>query len=242
MSSQQTLLECRTLIENLGDLQGLIGTGLRHETTDVNILINLSEQSLRSMLAANNYSFMLESTAPANLPLTATVAADDFTQIPWPSDAEGDADEIHAIHVTGLQKGWTQIFPVEWGQRRYFTGRNGGEMVWALKNLPRTQAGAKVAGTIQIFPLPKSGQYTIDYIPAWSFLTSDAAVLVGMPDWHRWRAFDVIVQLLGLRDNDAQGTAQWANNERQRVEERIKAAAPKVRRGSHRMVRAPRGQ
>ena len=239
-----TLAQCRQQVSFLGDLEGLVGTGLRHETADVNILISESERSLRSMLASNNYSHMLESTAPAPLPTTATVAGDTYTEINWPSDAEGDADAVHGFHVLGINGGsrWVQIFPIDWGQRRYFA--RGDEYVWALKNLPRNQAGAKVVGKIQIFPLPRGGTYVLDYIPCFPDQTDDADVFVGLPDWHRWRHFDVIVSLLGIRDNDAQGTAAWAASEREKVELRIKAAAPKVKRGgaSSYPIRLPRGR
>lgn len=244
MSNSYTLLESRTEIENLGDLQGLIGTGLRHETTDVNRMINVSEQSLRSMLASNGFGHFLESLAPANLLTTPTVAGEEYVQVDWPSDAEGDADAVHAIHVKGggYSNTWVQIEAIDWAQRRFYS--TGNQLVWALKNLPRTQAGVKVAGKIQIMPVPKGGQVVIDYIPCWKFLTSDADVFVGLPDWHRWRHYDVLVSLLGLRDNDAQGTAQWAANERGMCEARIKEAAPKVRRSpsAGKPIRAPRGR
>lgn len=240
-----TLAECRADVEFWGDLQGLIGTSsgaaqFRHEIADVNRAINVSHQSLLQMLATAGFSFMLESTAPANLPTSPTIAGEEYAQIAWPSDAEGDADAVHAIHVTGFGNGWVQIDPIDWAQRRMFS--KGPNLVWALKNLPRTQAGVKVAGTLQLLPVPRSGQYSIDYIPCWKFLTNDLDVFVGLPDWHRWRTFDVLVSLLGIRDNNAQGNTEWAKSERDVCEARIRSAAPKVRRSpGGRIVRAPRG-
>jgi hypothetical protein len=233
VSHSVTVAQAQADVEFLGDFGGLVATDGRHTPTEIRRQLNLSEQSLRSLITSLGYPFFIESQAPANLPVTAAVAGEEYAEINWPSGA----DEVHAIHVNAPGTGgrFLPIESIDWGSRRVHA--RCGPPVWCLRKLPHATGAAMTDGKIQILPIPTGGQYVIDYIPAYTFVSGDSDVFVGLPDWHRWRVLDAIVGVLGIRDGDSEGRAQWAAQEREKVEQRIRAGAPKPRSGPRALPR-----
>jgi hypothetical protein len=243
VTTTATLLQMRSDVELLGDLHGLVGVGQRHEPAEITRLLNVSRQSLVSIVTACGSPFFLESTAPASLPTTPAVAGEEYVEVAWPTGA----DEVHAVHVrgAGLSSGWLQIESVDWSSRRSAAHRRC-ELAWALRRLPTANPAdldAELAGVIQIMPIPTGGQYVVDYIPARPFAVADGDLFVGLPDWLRWIVLDTVVQILGVRDGDDSGQTPFALAERDKVEQRIRAAYAKPRSGARALPRrAPRGR
>jgi hypothetical protein len=244
VTTSATLARLRADVEHLGDFEGLVGVGQRHEPDEIDRLLNVSYQSLRSIITSCGSPFFLESTTPANLPTTATIAGEEYVEVPWPTNA----DEVHSVHVkgAGFGAGWMPIESVDWSSRRVMAHRRNSELGWALRRLPSADPedlDAELPGVIQIMPVPRGGQYIIDYIPAHTFATQDADLFVGMPDWLRWVVLDTVCQLLGPRDGDDSGQYGPTAAEREKVEQRIRAAASKPRSGPRAVPRrAPRGR
>lgn len=244
MTTSATLTQLQSDVEFLGDFEGLIGTGERIEPDEVTRLLNVSYQSLRSIITSCGAPFFLESTTPANLPTTPAISGEEYVEVAWPTNA----DEIHAVHVKGAGFGsdWLQLESVDWSTRRVMAHRRGCDFGWALRRVPKANPAdldAELAGVIQIMPVPNGGQYVIDYIPAHTFAAAPADLFVGMPDWLRWVTLDTIVQLLGVRDGDDSGQAPFAIGERDKVEQRIRAGYAKPRSGARSGPRrAPRGR
>lgn len=244
MTTTATLAEMTADVTFLGDFEGLVGAGQRIEPAEITRLINVSYQSLRSIITSCGSPFFIQSTAPASLPVAAPVAGEEYVEVDWPPGA----DEVHAVHVkgAGLGSGWIQIESVDWSTRRVAAHRCGGGLTWALRSLPRADPNdldTEEPGVIQIMPVPRGGQFVIDYIPAHVFAEEEDDLFVGMPDWLRWVALDAVAQLLGVRDGDDSGQAQFVIGEREKIEQRIRAGYAKPRSGTRSGPRrAPRGR
>jgi hypothetical protein len=244
VTTSATLAQMQSDVEFLGDFEGLIGVGLRHEPDEVTRVLNVSRQSLVSLITSCGSPFFIESTAPASLPVTPTIAGEEYVEVPWPTGA----DEVHAVHVKGGHMGssWLQIESIDWSARRAVAHRRGCDLSWALRRLPTANPSdldAELAGVIQIMPVPTGGQYVIDYIPALPFAVAPADLFVGLPDWLRWIALDATATLLGPRDGDDSGQYGPVTGEREKVEQRIRAAYAKPRSGARALPRrAPRGR
>lgn len=233
MTTSATLAELTSDVTLLGDFDGLVGAGQRIESAEITRLINLSFQSLRSLITSCGSPFFIQSTSPASLPVAAPVAGEEYVEVAWPDGA----DEVHAVHVkgAGISAGWAQIESVDWSSRRVAAHRRGCDLSWALRSLPRadpTDLDAEEPGVIQIMPVPRGGQYVIDFIPAHVFAAAPGDVFVGLPDWLRWVTLDAVVQLLGVRDGDDSGQTQFAMAEREKIEQRIRAGYSKPRSGA----------
>jgi hypothetical protein len=227
----QTMAQMIASVELLGDLEGLIEVNGRHEPADVKKLLCVSERSLRTMTSSWGYSDFVESTASASLPVSATVAGWRFATVDWPEDSTSvSADKIVAFHVdTG--GGWRQIDEVSWQQRRIYEGGCEG-LVWCRQRRPGTSLAdntQQLDGKIILMPLPTGGSYSIDFLPSFPELDADGDIIVSPAEWHRWRVLDTVVTLLGVRDGDDGGRAQWAAGERKLSEDRIKADAPRAK-------------
>lgn len=239
-----TLAEAQSDFELLGDLQGLVAVGGRHTPLEVRRQLCASERSLRSLLASKGYGFRVESTAPANLPVAASPTTETYVTVPWPTAAPGAvlADEIVTVHAF-IGGSWCELDQVDWMQRRAYAQVRGA-LFWCIKALPdtdRTGTTALTAGQIAIMPVPTGGQYSIDFLPEFPELAADADKFTGMPDWHRWRVLDALVQFLDLRDGDDQGRAPAIVRELARVQARMLARAPGRSGPKAQPVRRPRG-
>jgi hypothetical protein len=223
----QTLAQAQGQFELLGDLQGLVGVGARHEPSEVRGALCASERSLRSMLANLGYGDWTESTSVAALPTTSSDGL-PFAIVPWPANA----DEIVGFNVRTGSTDWAPIDLVPWQHRHRYA--SGCELFWAVKSFPKpdpTDLDAVLTGELAVLPVPSGGSYSLDFVRTMPELTQDGDFFVGPQDWHRWRNLDAVVQFLGVRDGDDSGRAQWADKERSKVELRLRANAPKMRRG-----------
>jgi hypothetical protein len=234
----QTLAEAQADFELLGDLQGLVGVGSRHEPAEVRRALCASERSLRTMLANLGYGDWTESTDPVALPTTSSNSL-PFVLVDWPADA---ASVVMVNVLTGSD--WKPLDLVGW-QHRHRYARDRCSLYWAVKSFPKPNPaalGSVLPGEIAILPVPSGGSYSLDYVRTMLELTEDGDAFVGPQDWHRWRTLDALVQFLGIRDGDDSGRAQWADKERSKVELRLRANAPKTRSGPRATpIRRPRG-
>lgn len=215
----KTLSQWKTRVSILADIVGQIGAGstFRHQTTYVDEIADETYRRLRSKATKKGFREYLTRQASAALPTTAAVTGEEYATIAYPSGA------THIKGIDVLQSGeWRRIKHLDgWGERRdhQSTRRESftTECPYAWDVLSHGSVATTVftAGTIALFPVPLvADSYTIWYLPEWTSIAGNDTYLFLYREqsWYDYHVAQGILELCGIRDNDATNRAQWAKS------------------------------
>jgi hypothetical protein len=207
----KTLAQWKTRVSILADIVGQIGSGstFRHQTTYVDEIADETYKRLRSLIARRGFREYHVRQATAALPTTAAVTGEDYATVAYPTGA------THIRGLDVLQGGvWRRLKHLDgWAERRdhqsSFTAEFGDQLrpyAWDVLSHGSVATTVLTAGTIAIFPIPTSGDYTLWYLPEWTNIAGNDTYLFLYREqcWYDYHVFEGIKEVCGLRDNDAQ--------------------------------------
>ena len=213
-------------IRYLGDCEGLTA---RHPDADILRRVNASIRSLRAFVTTRGLPYFLTSTTAATLAGT-QVTGETYSEIPFPATAV----QIHGVDVaSGTATGdWRPLAPISWAQRRnaggIYPALYGSPCEFAVRAIPQGDGTTGTTpGTIVLFPAASSGQYKVWFLSDWVDLVNPTDVFLGLPDWHDWVVWDVVLAL-AARDDDQHETAGLAMAKKAELERRIVETAQRV--------------
>jgi hypothetical protein len=210
-------------VTQLGALNGRVGTGQRHSTTDVQRTVSDSYRALSDLLESRGYRVSDDTGA---LPLPAPDATFPWIEVPWPVGA-GKITGLDVNTSGGNPEGWVSLTRIGW-ERRFAPHHCEQLAFYTSDDPPTVSAAATAAGTVLLLPARDAvaGLYLLHYRPSLGLLT-DGTHLFRYPvaaalDWH---VADSLWRLVGLRDADAKGRAGPAERMRDRAEAEIPRVA-----------------
>lgn len=188
MARDKTLLELRTAIRGLGDLEN------DGNVTDtwLNTAINSSLAEMYDLLV-NSGLFYFRSTATPSYSSSTGLAA-----LP--------ADFLSCVAVWYEKDANTRV-PL-----RAVSVRD----AWKYKKTSTNRAyGYEIVGSnIQFYPPPPAGQtYTLVYIPACTTLSADGDTIDGVSGWEELIVVDVCIKALGIRQESDVSVLMARKNE-----------------------------
>lgn len=207
----RTLAQYKTRVSVLADLVGQIGTdgggiAYRHQTSYVDGVADETYMRLMGEVTRRGFrEFRLRSTRAA-LPTTA-VSADSnekYATVAYPTGA------IAILGLDVLQSGrWRRVKRLDgWAERRDHQDNYPAETekprAWDVLNHGSVATTVFTAGTIAIFPVPTSGDYTLWYLPDWTRIAGNDTYLFLYREqcWYDYHVLEGIKELCGLRDGD----------------------------------------
>jgi len=229
-----TLLELRTRVIYLADIDGQVGVGasFRHQQSFVDATINDYHRQMQSAITALGFRWYVLSGGIQTLP-AAPDASENFSSTTLPADC-------YALqHVAAFTGGeWRLLERIDYEQLRNFNPTR----LASSSYFPQAYCLMSFGPTSKIAFLPfGTGQYELLYLPQWTEVTLDAGTFHFADALHReWVLLKVAYALSGIRDGDSRGRLAAIAGALQDVDARIRAAVPKlISTGARTMTRAP---
>lgn len=212
----KTLAQWKQRTSVLADILGQVGAGstFRHSTDIVDEIADETYKRLRGLTARKGFREYLVQTAKDALPTTAVSTDEQFATIAYPTGA---------THIRGLDvlqnSRWRRLKKLDgWAERRDHQDVNEAWMherpyAWDVLSHGSVSAASVTAGTIAIFPVPTDGEYTLWYLPDWTPIAGHDTYLFLYREqcWYDYHVAQGVIEICGLRDNDAQrGRAAYA--------------------------------
>ena len=222
----------------LGSLDGMVGSGLRHETAEAFTEANASYRALRDLLEQSGYDLFRDSTAPASLP---AVDADfNWRVAPWPTTYK----RVVGVDVRWLASGrrdWYSLTAAAWTQRHRFACFDTAPDSYVVRN------AASTADSGEIYLIPGgagSGQYVVHFVAEHVELVTTESFVYPIGAAEDWHAADLAMRLSGVRDGDAEGRVRALMAMRGEAEGKVrdagKLAVPDARATPVRLARPRR--
>lgn len=213
----KTLAQWKTRVSILADIVGQIGSGntFRHQTSYVDEIADETYRRLRSLTVRKGFREYLTRQTTASLPTTAAVTGEEYATIAYPTGA------THIKGIDVLRSGeWRRIKHLDgWGERRdhQSTRRESYSddcpYAWDVLSHGSVAAAVFTPGTIALFPVPVTADsYTIWYLPEWTAIAGNDThlFLYREQSWYDYHVAQGILEICGLRDNDAARRADIA--------------------------------
>lgn len=212
----KTLAQWKQRVSVLADILGQVGSGntFRHSTDIVDEIGDETFKRLRGLTARKGFREYLLQTSKAALPTTAVSTDEQFATIAYPTGA------THIRGIDVLQNGqWRRLKRLDgWAERRDHQAtseawQNQRPYAWDVLNHGSVATTVLTAGTIAIFPVPQDGDYTLWYLPDWTPIAGHDTYLFLYREqcWYDYHVAQGVIEICGLRDNDAQrGRASYA--------------------------------
>lgn len=228
-----TRLALLTAIINRASIDGQTGASGRHPVAGINTLINLYCREARGIAADAGAPWF--QVLDAITPLPAAVANEDFIEIPMPTTAI----EILGVDVQTQSAGsnfplWDVLNSADWSQRRLLTCTQppSGAGWWAIEKMPEARDASTITpGAIALFPDTLKGNYRVTYRDAFTDMTQDTSLFVGIAPMFTWVIFNCVAVIVGPRDTNKRETYASALQAIAKAEERIKVAAKRTQMG-----------
>jgi hypothetical protein len=222
----------RTAVVNEASIDGQTGTNGRHSPANLNALINRYCREVRGIAAdAGAPWFQVVDTIT---PIPAAVSNEDFIEIPFPTAAI----EILGVDVTWNQNScvkWGALDRADWSQRRLLNFADnrpeGGLGWWCVEHMPEARDSASItAGTIALFPAKLSGSYRVTYREAFTDMTDDTHLFVGIVPMFTWVINSCLLAII-KRDNNKKANYAAAQAAVEKAEARILKASKRTQSG-----------
>lgn len=211
----KTLAQWKTRVEYLADINGQVGSGSvnRHPTTVIDEIADETYKRLRGLTARKGFREYLIQTAKAALPTAAVSTDEQYATVAFPSGA------THIRGLDVLQSGqWRRLKHLDgWGERRDHQAQS--ELyqrerpyAWDVLSHGSVATTVQTAGTIAIFPVPISGDYTLWYLPDWTPIAGNDTYLFLYREqcWYDYHVLQGVLEICALRDNDSARRAAGA--------------------------------
>ena len=228
-------------IQYRGNLDGF---ELRHPTSTLKELWNISWQELREMVSFLEDGTFLTQTTPAtfaSVGATTAVSGEDYAQIDWPLDAVA----IFGVRVKSNER-WRALKPLpaaalhDYQLDGILSGSSRAPVGYILKQIPFAVTTVETVGKIMIVPVPTSGSFSIWYLQAWAPITGDTDKVSGHAAWIEWSVWDTVIKARA-KDGLQDATYRIAVEERERCRQRIEERASRLSDGLSMEPRDARG-
>jgi hypothetical protein len=207
----KTLTQWKNRVSILADIIGQVGSGstFRHQTSYVDESADETYRRMRSLVTRRGFKEFRERQATAALPTTAAVTGEEYATIAYPTGA------THIMGLDVLENGvWRRVKQLDgWCERRDHQsgfssefGQGPNPYGWDVLKHGSVATSVFTAGTIALFPVPTSGDYTLWYLPEWAAIAGNDTYLFLYREqcWYDYHVAQGVMELCGIRDNDSQ--------------------------------------
>ena len=222
-----------TLGNLVGDVQyryAAAGLTSRHSAARIKQLLNISHRTAREHVAMASDGSFLDATDPANLPTTATVSGEVYSEVDWPVNAVG----VYGVRVKTAQR-WYPLKRVPFGAYQDYQLSSYLEQIigapgpagYTSRLIPDSDDSTLTqenAGKVMIFPVPSGGVYRLWYLKAWVERTGDTDVMPGHSTMTEFEVWDTMIKMLSP-DANSRGLYTIWDKERQSCLEMMRARA-----------------
>ncbi len=191
------------------------GVRSRHPSSRIRNLFNISWTQLRTIVSLANDGTFLDATAPANLPTTAAIAGEIYSEIAWPVNAV----RIYGVRVRTVTNGrWYPLKKIPWAAYHDYQydqvieayRRQPGPRAYCARSMPSANEATEVTGSIMVLPVPTGGVYRLWYMTAYQPQVEDDDLFAGHDEWFEFAIYATLIKMLSPDADMKKNYAMWS--------------------------------